>query len=229
MHKKAAFGVDDQPTPAGTDSSGLSRRSFLAACTVATATVALPRSALTETRFTRIPTQFIAALGDPTASSGNNAHLWGLWRLDPGPRGVWLDRYKQLIAANGVAPAQWQFDSADWWLEEHGLIMEAPEFPLAAGRYRVTGNRWTTATLTVRPRGKDGTQDWALDDGATLYDVTHLACRSARYLPAAGDTTCSPAKADMADFPVNPGAEMPPVEDCNKQDYSVLLVTGVAA
>jgi hypothetical protein len=229
MQKKHASGADDQLAPAGTDSSGLSRRSFLAVSTVAAATVVLPQSALTETSFRRIPTQFIAALGDPTASSGSNAHLWGLWRLDPGPRGVWLDGYEQLKAANGVAPARWQFDSADWWLEEHGLIMEAPEFPLAAGRYRVTGNRWLTTTLIVDPMGKDGNQDWSLADGATLYDVTHLACRSARYSPAAGDTACSPAEAEMADFPVAPGAAMPPVEDCNKQDYAVLLVTGVEA
>ena len=48
--------------------------------------------------FKRIPPQFIAALGDPDAGSGNNAHSWGLWRLDPGPRGVWLDNFEQLKA-----------------------------------------------------------------------------------------------------------------------------------
>ena len=42
------------------------------------------------TEFRRIPTQFIAALGDPGATSGSGAQLWGLWRLDPGPRGVRL-------------------------------------------------------------------------------------------------------------------------------------------
>jgi len=36
-------------------------------------------------KFKRIPTQFIAALGKPGASSGSNAQSWGLWRLDPGP------------------------------------------------------------------------------------------------------------------------------------------------
>ena len=41
-----------------------------------------------------------------------------------------LSRYEQLEAAGGVAPAQWKFDNTDWWLEEHGLIMEQPEFPL---------------------------------------------------------------------------------------------------
>jgi hypothetical protein len=47
-----------------------------------------------QTKFKRIQTQFIAALGDPGASSGNGAQSWGLWRVDPGPRGVWLNRYE---------------------------------------------------------------------------------------------------------------------------------------
>ena len=88
-----------------------------------------------QVKFKRIPTQFIAALSDPRATSGSNAQSWGLWREDPGPRGVRLDRYPQLKAA-GTAPAQWKFDDTDWWLEEHGLIMERPDFPLPAGRYR---------------------------------------------------------------------------------------------
>ena len=41
--------------------------------------------------FRRIsPIQFIAADDSPTATSGHSAKNWGLWRLDPGPRGVWL-------------------------------------------------------------------------------------------------------------------------------------------
>ena len=56
-----------------------------------------------QTIFKRIPTQYIAALGDPNASSGNNAQTWGLWSVDPGPRGVKLKHYEQLEAAGGVA------------------------------------------------------------------------------------------------------------------------------
>ena len=41
-------------------------------------------------RFKRIPTQFIAALVEPGASSGTGAEKWGVWEVDPGPRGVWL-------------------------------------------------------------------------------------------------------------------------------------------
>jgi hypothetical protein len=73
----------------------------------------------------------------------------------------------------------------------------------------------------------DGTVRWELEDGATIYDVTHLRCRSARYTPASGNS-CSPAKAQMSAFPVAPGGVMPPVEGCNKQDYAVLIVIGVA-
>ena len=42
-------------------------------------------------KFKRLsPIQFIAAKGDPDASSGTGAEKWGLWREDPGPRGVYL-------------------------------------------------------------------------------------------------------------------------------------------
>ena len=177
-------------------------------------------------KFRRIPTQFIAA--DPGmrlggASAGTGVATWGLWRDDPGPRGVWLRDYDKLVAADGRARAGWTFDKNDWWLEEHGLIMPAPEFPLAAGKYLVTGGRETTAVLTI-----SGADSWQLDGGAKLYDVTHLPCRSARYTPAPG-ADGSPATARRSDFPVSPGAEMPAVAGCNKQDYAVLFVIGVEA
>lgn len=178
-------------------------------------------------KFTRVRTQFIAALGEPAATSGIGADDWGLWRIDPGPRGVRLEDYEQLHAAGGVAPAQWKLDSTDWWLEEHGLIMEKPDFPLPAGKYLVTGDREVTTVLTIHPVDPDGAHRWELDDGAALYDVTHLPCRSARYT-STSDHPCSPAKAKRAAFPVAPGASMPPVEGCDKQDYAVLFVIGVA-
>ena len=180
------------------------------------------------TKFKRIPVQYIAALAEPGATSGTNAQTWGLWRQDPGPRGVMLARYDRL-KATGVAPAQWKFDSADWWVEEHGLIMEKPDFPLPAGKYLVTGDRDVTTMLTVHPKDKDGNQRWELADGAKLFDVTHLACRSARYTPqAANPNACTPANAKQSAFPVTPGATMPPVDGCNKQDYAVLIVIGMA-
>ncbi len=180
-------------------------------------------------KFTRIEPQFIAALGDPGATSGNGAQLWGFWNQDPGPRACKLDHYPQLKAAGGVAPSQWKFDAKDWWLEEHGLIMEKPTFPLSPGKYLVSGDRSVTTVLTIHPKDKDGNQRWELADGATLYDVTHLACRSARYKPAAADKSCSPENVRTTSFPVNPGAAMPVVNGCQKQDYEVLIVVGLPA
>ena len=180
-----------------------------------------------QTKFTHISTQYIAALGGPGATSGSGAQLWGLWPLDPGPRGVKLNRYQSLKNSGGVAPARWKFDETDWWLEEHGLIMEQPTVPLPPGKYLVTGARKVTAVLTIHPPDSHGDRRWELDQGATLYDVTHLACRSARYTPATVGTSCSPANAKQTAFPVTPGGTMPPVEGCTKQDYAVLIVIGV--
>ena len=152
-----------------------------------------------------------------------------MWTVDPGPRGVRLKHYEQLKIAGGVAPAQWQFDSQDWWLEENGLIMESPQFPVPPGKYVVTGDREMTAILTIHPDDAHGNRRWELDRSANLWDVTHLGCRSARYTPASGAESCSPAAAPQSAFRVSPGAAMPPVAGCDKQDYAVLFVIGVAA
>ncbi len=181
-----------------------------------------------QARFQRISTQFVAALGPPGASSGNGAESWGLWPLDPGPRGVRLSSFEQLEEAGGVAPARWTFDYTDWWLEEHGLIMEQPRFPIPPGKYLVTGDREVSTVLTIHPADKDGNRRWELADDATLYDVTHLACRSARYTPTDSDRSCSPANVQKTEFPVTPGGAMPRVEGCKKQDYAVLFVIAVA-
>jgi hypothetical protein len=180
------------------------------------------------TKFKRVPTQYIAALGESGANSGANAQTWGLWPLDPGPRGVRLSQFAQLQKAGGVAPDGWKFDSKDWWLEEHGLIMEPPQFPVVAGTFLVTGLRSVTTSLTIEPADKTGVQRWRLGDGASLYDVTHLGCRAARYSPKAGAGTCSPTNAPRASFPVDEGATMPAVAGCAQQDYAVLIVIGVA-
>ena len=45
------------------------------------------------TKFRRIEPQFIAALGDPAATSGNGSQSWGIWNQDPGPRACKLDHY----------------------------------------------------------------------------------------------------------------------------------------
>jgi hypothetical protein len=178
--------------------------------------------------FRRVPVQYIAALAEPDSRSGDNARQWGLWRLDPGPRGVQLDAYPRLQSSQGKAPAGWQFDNRDWWLEEHGLIMEAPEFPMPPGHYLVTGGREKAATLTVQKPDSQGRQAWTLDNEANIYDVTHLRCRSGRYTPETAGASCSPAQASQSDFPVSPGAVMPDVPGCARQDYAVLIVYAVA-
>lgn len=180
-----------------------------------------------ETTFARSPTQYIAALADNNATSGSDAQSWGLWAVDPGPSGVRIRDYADLAANNGVAPEGWQFDSAGWWIEEHGLIMEAPSFPLPAGKYVVTGGREVTSVLTIDPAEASGKQAWSLADGATIYDVTHLRCRAALYTPKADGQSCTPDKTPTQVFPMSPGIAMPAVEGCNKRDYQVLIVVGM--
>ena len=174
-------------------------------------------------KFVRVSTQFIAALGNPNATSGTGASKWGIWRIDPGPRGIHISDWELLKAMDGISPSGWIFDQKDWWLEEHGLIMEKPEFPLPAGRYVVTGGRETQSILTIHSDG----DKWELSDNAKLHDVTHLPCRSARYHPV--DENACPSNANESDFPVTPGGAMPVVKGCNKEDYWVVFVIGLEA
>jgi len=200
------------------------RRAFLASAATAV-TFNVVGALATPPGFKRIPTQFIAALGDPNASSGTGADSWGLWSVDPGPRGIPLEKYSQLEASSGKTAAGWMFDKNDWWLEEHGLIMEKPRIPLTPGRYLVTGGRLVTTVLTIYPEEVSGhNRKWSLEYGK-LYDVTHLPCRAARYRPISVEG--SPAMAYKNDFPVVPGAAMPIVEGCDKKDYAVLFVIGL--
>ena len=210
---------------------------LLVACGTASAQL-FTTNVYTPTGFRRLPSiQFIAALGDPKSSSGKfnpndmTSSAWGIWNNDPGPRGVWLRDYDKVFFNQQqeqqippVAPAGWTFNSNDWWLEEHGIIMEQPIFPIKPGRYLVTGGRSITTGVTI-----DGDGNWKLDDG-TLYDVTHLPCRSARYRQqnVVVHTTSTPKRANLNDFPVRPGDTMPNVPGYSKQDYAVLFLVGVA-
>jgi hypothetical protein len=191
----------------------------------AVAALATTTVAQAEATFVQGETQYIAALGDPKATSGTDAQDWGFWEVDPGPRGVWSTDYAELLANGGKAPAGWQFDAGAWWLEEHGLIMEAPSFPLPPGQYVVTGGREVTSVLTVAAPDAAGQQAWSLADGATIYDVTHLRCRAAVYTATSGQS-CTPDKTPTDVFPMDPGRAMPVVEGCSKRDYQVLIVIG---
>ena len=101
--------------------------------------------------------------------------------------------------------------------------MESPE-PLPPGKYHV-------AWLNNPPSGSSGTvtltiadDRWSLDSGATLHDVTHLPCRSAKYTPRDDDAPCLPESIVQSQFPVTPGASMPPVLGCSTSDHAVLFV-----
>jgi hypothetical protein len=166
-------------------------------------------------------------LGDPQASSGTDAETWGLWEIDPGPRGVKLEDYADLVANAAVAPDGWTLDPKAWWLEEYGRLMEAPSFPLPAGQYVVTGGRDVTSVLTVEEPDAMGKQAWSLADGTSVYDVTHLGCRAARYTEKETGKACTPDKAPISVFPMTPLDVMPAVEGCSKQDYQVLIVIGM--
>ena len=190
-------------------------------------TVASPARAVDMRNFTPVATQFLAAFAPPEAKSGTGAENWGLWTVDPGPRGVRLEKYNELISVGNVAPAKWTFDPKSWWLEEHGLIMEQPAPSVPAGRYVVTGDRTVMTVLTISPKDANGKQSWELADGATLYDVTHLRCRAARYTASAGSKACTPAMVDPNRFPVPPGDEMPLINGCDAQDFAVLFIVGV--
>ena len=212
-------------TEAIKSATGLFRQIGLAVIAAALFQTTLPAHA--EATFARIPTQYIAALGDPQATSGNDAETWGLWAIDPGPRGVDVEDYAEMVANADMAPDGWTFDRTAWWLEEHGLIMEAPSFPLPAGQYVVTGGRDVTSVLTVEEPDAMGKQAWSLDDAASIYDVTHLGCRAALYTAKETGKACTPNKAPMSVFPMKPGTLMPAVEGCSKQDYQVLIVIGM--
>lgn len=233
----------------GTEALAVSRREAISV-SIATAASSLvvgttadsasaEEAAAKPSKWVRYPQiRFIAALGDPSASQGSSgSDTWGLWRDDPGPRGVFLQNYQtQVIDRGGLAPAGWTFDKNDWWLEEHGLIMSQPgplprkkvdkdtKEVLPYKRYVVTGDREVKTILKVFEDGR-----WELAKG-TLYDVTHLPCRSARYTtPGQAGSSCSPTSAERQQFPVKPGAEMPAVAGCSKQDYAVLFVLGEEA
>ena len=204
----------------------LTRRQWLASA-MGLIVTAISSPLIAETKIRRIPAQYIATLALGGASSGTGAESWGLWRVDPGPIGVWLRFYQLLQKAGNIAPAGWRFDIDDWWLDENGLIMKAPEFPMPAGAYYVTNGEEHISLLTVEKPDADGKQEWSLSGGKTISNVTHGPCRSARYTPEGSSGTCSPEDADRTVFPLKPGEAPPPVVGCHRKQYSVLIVFGL--
>lgn len=190
--------------------------------------VSLPAMAADdEPKFMRTNIQYIAAVAEPDAKSGTGAQEWAIWRQDPGPRGVPLKHFDKLMADNGVSPAGWTFDANDWWVDEYGQLMENPSFPLPPGRYIVTGGREKAAILTIHAPDETGDSRWDLSDDATIYDVTHLKCRAARYAPISDDSGCSPNNVPQNVFTLGPDDVMPTAQGCSKRDYPVLIVVAI--
>ena len=185
---------------------------------------AITPSLFAQTKVRRIPLQYIATLAPEDAKSGTGAETWGLWDIDPGPIGVWLRFYQALQKAGNITPSGWRFDIDDWWLDENGLIMKAPKFPMPAGKYYVTNGEEHISLLSVEKPDADGKQAWSLSDDKTIANVTHGPCRSARYTPEGVSGTCSPKDADRTVFPLKPGEAPPPVNGCNREKYAVLIV-----
>ena len=181
---------------------------------------------LAQIKYRPVRTQYIAVLAPADARSGTGAETWGIWRVDPGPIGVWLHLYQLLRKAGNIAPAGWRFDIDDWWLDENGLIMKAPDFPISPGKYLVTNGEENASMLTIEEPDQNGRQNWSLTDNMTIGDVTHGPCRSARYTPIGASGTCTPENADQSAFPLKLGEQLPPVTDCNRKVYAVLIVFG---
>ena len=102
------------------------RRSFLASSAAALTYAAVgPLGFITPPGYERVsPLQFIAALGDPEANSGNGAEGWLLWETDPGPRGFRQNKYEKVVSGELQAP-QW-FQEEDFWLDENAIVMPPP-------------------------------------------------------------------------------------------------------
>tara|TARA_B110000208_G_scaffold42957_1_gene56799 strand:- start:14513 stop:15157 length:645 start_codon:yes stop_codon:yes gene_type:complete len=208
------------------NSDKLTRRQWLVSSLGVLAT-AIGSPLFAQTKIRRVQPQYIATLAPGNAMSGTGAETWGLWRIDPGPIGVWLRFYQLLQKAGNIAPAGWRFDINDWWLDENGLIMKAPEFPMPAGKYYVTNGEDQISLLTVEQPDNDGKQAWSLSDDKTIANVTHGPCRSARYTPTGTAGTCSPKNASLEVFPLKPGESPPLVSGCDRKEYAVLIVFGL--
>ena len=108
------------------------------------------------------------------------AKNWGVWERDPGPRGIPFDQFSTFASSTTshteLAPAGWEINSKDFWLEEHGIWMETPlPSNLQPGQHLVTGGRSRTSVLTIYPTGNKGEKRWSLDGGVShIYHAVAL-------------------------------------------------------
>ena len=136
--------------------------------------------------------------------------------------------YEELKARDYVHLAGWRFDVDDWWLDENGILMKHPDFPMPPGIYLVSNGEDKAGLLTVEEPDERGGQAWSLSRETTIADVTHGPCRSARYTPLGEFGSCSPADVDQSIFPLQLGDQPPEVPGCHRTQYAVLIVIGVA-
>lgn len=203
---------------------------FLATCQ---AVLSTPPPTLVGTHWVQKQGQYLAVdpgMSHRTLNDGNGARSWGIWYTDPGNTGVRFPGIPQL-ERTGVAPSGWRYNPNEWWVEEHGLIMENPQ-PLPAGRYKVVwlnnqppGTYSYTPTVELTVTGDSWTLGSAAGVRATLDDVTHRPCRSAKYTTPPGGGPCVPDHVPQQLFPITPGGPMPAVSGCDKLDYAVLFVS----
>src|SRR5258708_28488772 len=93
MYRKHECDASGRLTTLRAGNDGFSRRSVLISGAAATAAALFPSQLVGSAhaaagrapRFKQIPVHYIAALRDPKATPGTNAHLWGLCLQDPRP------------------------------------------------------------------------------------------------------------------------------------------------
>ena len=77
---------------------------------------------------------------------------WGIWREDPGPRGVHITDWSLLEMMGGLAPSGWTFDS-EVVMTLVIMMMDDNDdnFDLRTGGWRNTASSWRNLTSLSQP------------------------------------------------------------------------------
>ena len=77
---------------------------------------------------------------------------WGIWREDPGPRGVHITDWSLLEMMGGLAPSGWTFDS-EVMITLVIMMMDDNDdnFDLRTGGWRNTASSWRNLTSLSQP------------------------------------------------------------------------------
>ena len=71
---------------------------------------------------------------------------WGIWREDPGPRGVHITDWSLLEMMGGLAPSGWTFDSKVTMILVIMMMMDDYNVDLRTGGWRNTASSWRNQT-----------------------------------------------------------------------------------